>query len=180
MIRSARLSDAAGIARVQVESWRTTYPGIIPTEYLVNMNEGAAEARWRLMLTRRGPELETFVAVDGGRDVIGFGSCGVQRTRLKDYGGEFYALYLLDHAQGRGVGRRLMAAMAGVLLGNGLQSAIVWVLRDNPSRWFYERLGGEKIAEHVIRFAGGPLDEVGYGWRDLVPLAGQPVDPWVG
>ena len=34
MIREANLADAMAIAMVQVDSWRTTYAGIVPQEYL--------------------------------------------------------------------------------------------------------------------------------------------------
>ena len=42
-IRDAHLKDAAAIARVQVESWRTTCTGIVPADYLANLSyEGQA------------------------------------------------------------------------------------------------------------------------------------------
>ena len=34
-IRRARAGDARAVARVHVESWRTTYPGIIPDRVIV-------------------------------------------------------------------------------------------------------------------------------------------------
>lgn len=33
-VRIATLNDAAGIAKVHVDSWRTTYKGIIQEEFL--------------------------------------------------------------------------------------------------------------------------------------------------
>ncbi|HYC02835.1 MAG TPA: GNAT family N-acetyltransferase [Azospirillaceae bacterium] len=171
-VRNAAPGDATGIARVHVASWRSTYPGIVPDQYLVNLSTPLYAERWRGMLAM-GPRggRETFVAVEPGGEILGFATCGPQRTAIEGYGGEFYALYLYDHAQGQGLGRRLMGAMAGDLLGRGVRSACVWVLRDNPARWFYERLGGMRLAEQPISFAGARLEEVCYGWRDLAPLA---------
>ena len=45
-IRQARASDADGMARVHVQSWRSTYPGLIPAQFLVNLSEPAAAQRW--------------------------------------------------------------------------------------------------------------------------------------
>lgn len=33
-IRKANLNDALGVAKVQVDSWKTTYKNIVPDEYL--------------------------------------------------------------------------------------------------------------------------------------------------
>lgn len=183
IIRPAIPTDASGIARVHVASWRSAYPGVLPDKYLVGLSAQSYAARWRALLTRDLRGRRTYVVQDpkvpGSQGIVGFGSCGPQRTALPGYTGEFYAIYLHDTVQGRGLGRRLMAAMAVDMLGLGTRSAVVWVLRDNPSRWFYERLGGTKVAEQPTNFAGIRLDEVAYGWHDLAPLARQAADPEV-
>jgi hypothetical protein len=43
----------------------------------------------------------------------------------------------------------------------------VWVLALNPSRKFYEALGGQSIGEQEIERGGRPLVEIAYGWSDL-------------
>lgn len=184
-VREARAADATGIARVHVQSWRSTYPGLIPDSFLVNLSEPAAAARWRSVAEAQGPGHGAFVAVDvtgtiaPAGSIIGIASYGARRVAVDGYGGEFYALYLLDEAKGLGIGRRLMAAMADRFLAADIRSAAVWCLRDNPSRWFYERLGGSRIAERPIRFAGSQLVEIAYGWRDLAPLARLSAGPEV-
>lgn len=182
LIRPASPADAAGIAHVHVESWRSTYPGMLPDRYLVGLSTATHEKRWRGLLSGSAPPRGrcTFVAQGSGGGIVGFASCGPQRTGLTGYAGEFYALYLLDQAQGQGIGRRFLAVMAQHLLAAGTQAALVWVLRDNPSRYFYERLGGDLLAEQPIGFAGTKLMEVAYGWTDLVPLARLAADPRVG
>jgi hypothetical protein len=44
---------------------------------------------------------------------------------------------------------------------------LVWVLADNPSRSFYEALGGELIGEQNVTIGGVDLREVAYGWPDI-------------
>jgi hypothetical protein len=43
----------------------------------------------------------------------------------------------------------------------------VWVLARNPSRRFYEALGGRAITEQQIERGGESYVEIAYGWRDL-------------
>lgn len=172
LVREAQIGDAAGIARVHVASWRSAYAGILPADYLTSMDQGAATARWAQSLRVLGGGRGTFVAVDPAADgrVIGFAACGPHRVGVEGYAGEFYAIYMDDDGQGNGGGSRLMAAMAERMLAGGMRAAVAWCLADNPSRWFYERLGGQRIAERPMRFAGAALVEAAYGWRDLVPL----------
>jgi ribosomal protein S18 acetylase RimI-like enzyme len=46
-VRAARESDAAAVARIQVECWRTGYAGIIPDEVLAELTSDEATERWR-------------------------------------------------------------------------------------------------------------------------------------
>ncbi len=177
LVRRAHPGDAPGIARVYVESWRTTYPGLVPDRYLLSLSESAATDRWSRQLAGPGGDQGAFVAVERGLGVVGYGSCGEQRSQVPGYAGEVYTLYLLDAFHGRGLGRRLMAALAGHLVSVDCASGVVWVLRDNPSRWFYERLGGQRLTEQTICLGKALLPEVAYGWQDLSQLARLPVNP---
>ncbi len=173
LIRDAQADDASAIARVHVASWQSTYAGMLPDRYLARMTVRTAEARWRMTLPDRGPGRGTVVAVDETGAVVGFSCFGAERRGVDGFAGEVYALYLLDDAKGQGIGRLLMAASAERMVEGGVRSALVWCLSANPTRWFYERLGGARVAERPGRFAGAEILEVAYGWRDLVPLARQ-------
>ena len=85
--------------------------------------------------------------------------------------GEIETLYVLDDWRDRGLGRRLMRSAAAHLASAGCRSAFVWVLRDNPSRWFYERLGGRPVAEATIHVGGVPVVQVAYLWAPIEKLA---------
>jgi hypothetical protein len=41
------------------------------------------------------------------------------------------------------------------------------VLRDNPSRWFYQHLGGKPVAEAEIQFAGQMLIQTAFVWDPI-------------
>ena len=41
------------------------------------------------------------------------------------------------------------------------------MLAANPSRFFYEAMGGQRAGERQESFAGTELEELAYGWPDL-------------
>jgi hypothetical protein len=41
------------------------------------------------------------------------------------------------------------------------------VLADNPSRFFYERMGGKRAGERDEQLWGAKLHELAYGWDAL-------------
>jgi hypothetical protein len=65
-IREARIEDAAGMARVHVDSWRTTYAGIVPDAYLANLTYARRENLWHDILSNTSGNEYRFVAVNAG------------------------------------------------------------------------------------------------------------------
>jgi len=169
-IRLANLHDAAAIARVHVDCWRTTYAHLLPAAYLASLSYEERESVWIRALTDRETGEFTFVAEDSGSAIVGFATGGPERGGMTDYTGELWAIYLLRTAQRAGIGRRLVSAVAGRLAESGHESMLVWVLAENPSRGFYESLGGEPIAGKLIEWADVPLVELALGWKDLSRL----------
>jgi GNAT superfamily N-acetyltransferase len=169
-IRQAVPEDAAGIARVHVDAWRTTYPGIVSAAVLEKLSVERNQEFWRKIISE--PEDQTFVlvAIDQRAGVVGFASAGPERSGNFPHQGELYAIYMLRAYQGRGVGRELVSAVADQLLHQGHSSMLVWVLRDNLFRAFYEVLGGEQIGEQDITIGDETLVEVAYGWMDIHSL----------
>lgn len=165
VVRPAEIDDAGAIAEVHVDSWRTTYRGLLPDDFLASLEQPAYEERWRRTLT--GGTGRVYVAEDEGR-VVGFASGGRERAGEDGYSGELYAIYVLEAAQGRGHGRRLVQAVVQGLREMRLADMIVWVLRDNhDARHFYERLGGVYVRAQPITIGSTLLQEVSYGWRSL-------------
>ena len=166
-IRTATVQDAAAIAQVHVESWRTTYTGIVPDEFLAQLSAEQREQFWRQVLQDPGSQTVVYVAEMASRGVIGFASGGPERSGDPVYPGELYAIYLLAQHQGRGIGRQLAMALVNRLTQNGITALLLWALADNPARKFYERLGGQPVYEKAVTIGGVPLVEVAYGWRDV-------------
>ena len=163
-IRPARPGDARGIARLDVETWRTTYAGVLSTAYLVGLSERRREAGWRGVILREPRDVR--VAVGSNGVILGFGSCGPNRGD-RSFTGEVFTLYVAPDWQNRGIGRRLLIALFRRLVAAGRRSAILWVLRENPSRFFYERLGAQQVSRKPIAVGGTAIEAIAYGWRDL-------------
>jgi ribosomal protein S18 acetylase RimI-like enzyme len=168
MIRAATVLDAPEIARVHAASWRTTYRDLLPDDFLASLDDAGYEERWRRALTEKSTRI--YVAQDGS-ETVGFASGGRERAGEAGFGGELYAIYVVEPAQRRGFGRDLVRAVVGGLEELGLTDMIVWVLRDNhAARGFYERLGGGFVRSQPITIGPVTLEEVSYGWRRLEDL----------
>ena len=50
------------------------------------------------------------------------------------------------------------------------ESMVVWVLKDDPGRAFYERLGGDACVLREIQFIDTTLVQVCYQWLDISEL----------
>lgn len=175
-VREATLDDIPAIARVQVDTWRTTYRGIVPDSFLDGLTYESRERQWTAALGA-GSRTRLVVGEDDAGRVVGFAASGPELGGDPDYKGELYAIYIDAGAQGRGLGRRLVRAVARRLADEGMTSLLLWVLAGNPSRGFYERLGGREVRAKPIAIGGATLEEVAYGWADTGVLLREHGDP---
>ena len=166
-IREARVEDAAGMAKVHVDSWRTTYAGIVPDAYLANLTYARREQFWREVLADNSDAKYPFVAENDEGTVVGFVFGGPKRNGDPMYRAELYSIYLLQEYQGQGIGRQLTRRLVERFLQAGITSMLLWVFVDNPSCRFYEALGGQRLRVEQADFDGVLVDEVAYGWLDI-------------
>jgi GNAT superfamily N-acetyltransferase len=172
-IREASPDDAFPIAKVHVDVWRSTYRGIMPDKVLDELTyEQRAKVR-REALEKNDPKYRCFVAETEDEGIVGFIIAGPRREGNENYSGEIYAIYLYKEHQGRGIGKALFRRGCEWLLSRGHRTMLLWVLRDNPTRRFYEEMGGKELESKIIEI-GAPLDEISYGWDDLTQIVGSP------
>ena len=79
-------------------------------------------------------------------------------------------LYVMPDWQEQGLGRGLLCGSLQLMAKNGCSSALVWVLADNPARFFYEAMEGKRVGEKDEAIWGVTLHQIAYGWRSLSPL----------
>jgi GNAT superfamily N-acetyltransferase len=107
------------------------------------------------------------VAADAKSNVYGFASAGPSRDKTLPYEGEIYALYVAPGRTGQGMGTALMSSVFRLFSKSHFSGIVIWALAENPSRFFYEAMGGQLIAERQHPMWGQTLREIGYGWRKL-------------
>ncbi len=168
-VRPATAQHAAGMAAVRVGVWRTAYAGILPDTYLAGLSVQRQAAYYQAGILRGHPALVAEVA---GR-VIGFATMS-RRAADELAQGEIETLYVSDDWRDQGAGRLLMQRAGQVLAEAGARSAFLWVLRDNPSRWFYQRLRGRRVAEGHTIVAGVSIPKTAYVWDPIETLLPTP------
>lgn len=161
-VREARASDAPGLARIQVESWRSTLTGLVPDEVLAELASTEASERfterWRDAITHPpSSKHKVHVAVDpdtgpggdpsagtAGLPPVGFASAGpaTDEDKWPATDAELYELHVLPSASGEGHDARLLHAVADTLAEDGFHTACTWALSgDSPRLEFFESAG---------------------------------------
>ena len=183
-IRRAIPTDSVAIGRVHVETWQATYAGLLPDAMLVRMSQARQAAGWSRAIADPKERRGIFVADDADMGVVGFGSCGPVRDApdglngTEQRVGEVYTLYVEPDFQNLGLGRRLLDAMFRQLRADGCDTAVLWMLARNPTRFFYEGLGGDPAGSRIDRMGGERVEEIAYAWRDLdAPLVRRKLAP---
>jgi len=166
-IRKAALGDAAAIGTVHVAAWRSAYPGLLPDQYLANLSTSRQAAFYERAI-RLGAGVQ--VATSVGR-IIGFSTA--RRTPGNVLGdGEIETLYVLDDFRDHGFGRRLLRASASYLAELGCSSLFAWMLSGNQAGFFYEHLGGKRVANSFTRVGGRDIPQTAFAWNPISLLLG--------
>jgi ribosomal protein S18 acetylase RimI-like enzyme len=150
-VRPARAGDADDLARVQVESWRSCFSGIVPPELLAELTGDEASAvwrdRWRDAITSPPTSRHrVLVAVTEipPREVVGFVSAGpaTDADRWPGTDAEIYEFRVSPERAGQGHDSRLLHAAADTLVSDGFHTVSTWVLEaDVVLRRFLESAG---------------------------------------
>ena len=146
---------------------KSAYRGIFPEAVLNGLSVEKREASWRDLLAADDPSAITLVGCDAAGTVVGFASGGKERTGQLGCDGELYSIYLVHESQRKGLGALLVRQLVHGLVTRGFGSMAVWVLELNPSRSFYEHIGGKVIGQQQIERGGQTFIEVAYGWQTL-------------
>ena len=165
-VRLASLADADAIGRIQVETWRAAYTGLMPDEAIAMFDVESRQRMWREGLGRTPrPGSATFVVEDGG-EVVGFASVGASRDEGAEQEAELYAIYLHPSRWDRGIGRALLQRAEESMRSSGFRRAILWVLEGNErGERFYRAAGWEQDGRKVEDFQGTAVPEVRYRKR---------------
>jgi phosphinothricin acetyltransferase len=168
MIRLAEANDAGAIAAVYrpyVERSHFTFEEVPP---------GPAEIEARL-----ANQLHPWLVAEEAGRVIGYASTSPMRNRAAYRWSVETGVYLAPAAQGRGIGRRLLAAHLEQLERQGFVTAIAGIaLPNDASIALHEKLGFTMSGiERGVGFKLGRWIDVGRWQRDLAPRTDNPNEP---
>lgn len=161
LYRKATVDDAYGIAYVSAYSWKETYKGLLPEEYLEyrinNINNKVDDTKNFIK-----EHTNYLVAVVDNKIV---GICNYeysQRQEYKDYG-YLGALYVLKEYQGMGIGKELFKMAIEDLIKLGYDKMYLECMAGNDTINFYTKYLGN--IDKTIDF---PINKVGSVKADIV------------
>ncbi len=169
LIREAHPEDSPGIARVQVDSYRTAYAGLFPESYLAQFTYEEQAQDWREWLAAH-PNDVLLVALSPEDQVIGYLLARAQPDAFPGFDAEILAMHVDLVHQRRGIGKALLGAAVESLKGRGCRSVMLWTLKGNLVRKWYERLDGKVLGEKRFQVDGWDIVEVAYGWEEIAVL----------
>ncbi|TFF95765.1 MAG: GNAT family N-acetyltransferase [Promethearchaeota archaeon] len=167
IIREAHPTDAITIAKIQVSVWKQAYKTIFPNEFLQQLSYEDKKNSIQHWLKNLEENTKVFIAEVESKKNVGFAVGGLERENNPIYKGELWGIYVLKKYQNIDVGTKLVKKIITHLLNINITSMLVWVLKDNPYRNFYEKLKGKIIAEKQKVFNGLSREIISYGWRDI-------------
>ena len=151
----ASASDAATIAALHTESWRSAYRGLYPDEFLDGPLFEERLCFWNERLAAPHPERRHVMLATAADDPVGF-AC----VLLDDdpaWSPLLDNLHVKPVHKGRGHGARLLAAsrewIAGAAPGQPMH---LWVMEGNTAaRHFYDRQGGTVAERSTVDYGPG-------------------------
>ena len=152
--RTARTSDARGIAGLHVDSWRRHYRGAYSDAFLDGDVDDFLLAVWTERMSAPDPLDRTIVAEFDG-EIVGIAHTSLGKNST--WGSILDNLHVAYGLKRQGIGTRLLALSARAVLdwtpGSGLY---LWVLEQNPAaRAFYEAQGGRIVDRIEVSPPGG-------------------------
>ncbi|HKB96311.1 MAG TPA: GNAT family N-acetyltransferase [Rhizomicrobium sp.] len=170
-VRTARPEDAANLARIYIESWQDTYAGVISHTLLGTMSLRAHTARWQATIKSMERNSGAVLVAEEARfGVVGLCSLGKARDGGAGFEGEVYTLYVDPAFLGRGAGRALLLGAFAAFKDRKLRSCLIWAHARNNACFFYEAMGGRRVASRTTRLLGELTPEIGFGWKRLAAV----------
>ncbi len=155
VIEKMDLNNVEYYAKVNALAWVQSYKGIVNDEFLklikteeemqkaiTNLKNGLNDGSRRFLLKCEGQYV---------------GILRVRKTKYEKYleCGELGALYLLDDAKGKGLGKILFAKAQEELIDMGYEKMIIGCLVGNPSNEFYKHMGGKLVGTNPLTLSNG-------------------------
>lgn len=169
--RTARVTDAPAVGRVQAVVWRAAYAHVLPPEALDQFQDRDFAQAWRAALENPPTHRHGLLVACAQDQVIGLAAIGpcADPDLQGDAGattavGELLALGVDPRARRAGHGSRLLNAAVDTLRVKGFERLVAWLLTsDEDTRAFLAAAGMSAdgaFRDRVIDPEGGTVREV--------------------
>ncbi|MGE7688820.1 N-acetyltransferase family protein [Lysinibacillus sp. NPDC097214] len=167
-IRKANIRDAQSIGKVHVDSWQTTYQGILPDDFLNRLSYEQRTELWKKNISDATNYV--LVAENEQGEIIGFATGGTRKTKSVPNSTDLTSIYLLEEYHGKGIGKQLLKEIFTYFKQKGYEKVFVEVLAENKTRYFYEYYGAQYVNNIEIKIGGKIVEELIYVWNDIDKL----------
>ncbi|WP_268627743.1 GNAT family N-acetyltransferase [Paenibacillus alvei] len=146
-----------------MDSWRTTYKGVIPDDFLSKLSYKKRTDVWIKNIENE----DNFVVLAENPEgqIVGFADCGKRETVPNS--GDLTSIYILKEYHGIGLGKELLKQLFLHFKFLGYENIFVDVLEDNKTRYFYEHYGAKLCDSTQIIIGGKVLNELTYEWDNI-------------
>lgn len=166
VIEKMKEEDIEQVAKILIDSWKIAYKDIIDKSFLQNLSlrekieKLKEEYRTGTHIIARNKETNEILGITR------FGKRLDELDRFIKYDGEIYALYVKPGLLRKKIGSKLLLYAKESLKEQGKHKIIIWCLKENePSRKFYESMGGILLGEKICNIGGKDYPLVGYGYE---------------
>jgi GNAT superfamily N-acetyltransferase len=167
VVRRPDLADVDALARINIDTWRAAYSGIVSRARTEAMEPAAYRRRWVQNVASPGPGVVVLVGeVDGAPAAYAIGGpYRPQEDAAPEHVrglAELYAIYVDPPKQGVGAGTAVHDALLSRLAGEGFGEVALWVLVANRSArsWYARRGWSADGARSTWAAAGQTLPEL--------------------
>ena len=162
-IKEIEKNDIYDYMFVNTYAWNETYRGIVADEFLDKIKNELKQNVERLekefdRTKIDEPDYKRFLLYVDEEPVGVVAICNSREEKYPN-SGELCSLYLLNKAKKKGYGKILFEKAKQELKNMGFNDMIIYCLKDNPTKTFYEHLGGELVFEKVKNIGGKDLIE---------------------
>ena len=133
MIRKATIQDAKDIATINIRSWKQTYKGIFPQEFLDNLTVNDEN------IEKCQNKIKEYAVYIKDNKIVGIIRYGKNKKGYDNNYGEIYALYIDSKYHHQGIGKELVKYVI-----NELKNNYDYILVSNT---FYQKIGGKLIGK---------------------------------
>ena len=160
--RDATENDIPELGKLHAITWAQTYNA-------KNPNIQLRQSQWQKAFSEENDgSWFCILVVNKTNEPVGFAKGKINKTNYSgEIKGDLNKIYLLSDYQRIGLGKKLFSLVVKRFLSMGVTSMTLFGIPQNPSCYFHEAMGGERLYNEKGTFDGG------YQWTDLKKIANE-------